>query len=128
MAIDTTGNVYISDTGDNCIQKFSPNGRVLASRGVQDNISSPEGLAVDSSGDICVANWENDRVDELTPTGVVYDIWGHGEPASGVHLYHPRAVALDAQGNLYVAGSGASCLHELRVGGESPLLRAPWCS
>lgn len=82
VAVDTLGNVYVSDTGNHYIRRISPEGQVstLAGRGAfgfHDGIgklakfSSPLGIAVDSQGNVFVADRGNARIRRIDTTGVV---------------------------------------------------------
>ena len=60
VAVDSSGNVYVADNGNNRIQKFNSNGKFITkwgSYGTADGqFSSPIGVAVDSSGNVYVAD------------------------------------------------------------------------
>jgi uncharacterized protein (TIGR03437 family) len=134
VAVDTSGNVYVADTGDRRIVKIS-NGvyTTLAGNGYSgfsgDNgpgnqaaIYDPMGLAVDSSGNIYIADTFNCRVRKLTPSGIITTIAGDGTlffsgdggPATKAALHFPHAVAVDSTGNVYVADTVNAVVRELQ--------------
>ena len=66
------GDVYISDWGNDRIQRYDTNGRLIEEFGglpEGDAIHRPAGLAVDGEGNIYVADWGNERVKVLGPDG-----------------------------------------------------------
>jgi uncharacterized protein (TIGR03437 family) len=126
IAADSAGNIYIADSGNNRVRRVNPQGVVstVAGNGAAgysgDNglataaqLNSPNGLAVDSSGTLYIADTGNHVVRRVTG-GLIFTIAGTGEagkdgdfgPAATAHLFNPSAVALDRAGNLLIADSG----------------------
>jgi sugar lactone lactonase YvrE len=116
VAVDTTrAIIYISDTGDQVIKKVT--GGVISTvvSGLVGlppvTLSDPYGIAVDSSGNLFIADMGNSRVlefDGATVTQVAgatgsAGFGGDGGLATAAHLNYPTAVAVDASGNLYIA-------------------------
>ncbi len=118
IAVDAAGNVYVGDTNNNKIRKISPSGVVTTlagtgSRGSVDgagtvaSFNSPREIVVDSSGNVFVADSENDRIRKITPSGLVSTFAGSSRGSNDgtgttARFNRPTAVALDAQGNLFV--------------------------
>jgi len=69
--VDSSGNVYVADTGNHRIQKFNASGEFLAkwgSEGTGDGqFDCPYGVAVDSNGNVYVADMGNDRIQKFKP-------------------------------------------------------------
>ena len=112
IAVDVSGNVFISDTGNNRIRKVDVAtgviSTVLGSRCdrsvVSANLNSPRGLASDASGNLYVADSLGYRILMLTRQGVATPVAGTGEPGtSAAQLNYPNAVAVDPGGNLWIA-------------------------
>jgi sugar lactone lactonase YvrE len=123
LAFDATGNLYIADAGNNIIVEVSTTGvlSTVAGTGEQGfsgdsgpatsaTLDTPEGVAVDATGNIYVADSHNQRVRKIT-SGTITTIAGTGAAgfsgddgaAASAQLDLPTAVAVDAAGNVYVA-------------------------
>jgi sugar lactone lactonase YvrE len=122
VAVDSSGNVYVTDSGNHTVRKITSGGTVstIAGRaaapgssdgtGPQALFHSPRGIAVDSGGNLFVADSENSTVRKITPAGVVTTIGGSpGDFASAqgtgpTALFDiPVGIAIDGSGNLYVS-------------------------
>jgi len=123
LALDSSGNVYVADQRNNLIRKISTNGQVstiaggsqgfLDAAGRSAQFHYPTGLAVDSSGNIYVADQFNNRIRKIAPAEgesdrVVSTIAGSTQGSddgagTAAKFYHPTGVALDSSGNIYVA-------------------------
>jgi sugar lactone lactonase YvrE len=126
FAVDAAGNnLYISDSGNDRIRKVS-NGMIttVAGNGIfggnGDNgpatsaqLGDPKGLAVDSAGNLYIADTNNNRIREVS-NGVITTVAGSGfagfsgdgGPAGPARLASPVAVAVDSGGNVYIADQG----------------------
>jgi sugar lactone lactonase YvrE len=110
VAVDRFGNVYVADTYNNRIQKFSSTGEYLTkwgSYGSEDSqFSLPNGIAVDSLGNVYVADTGNNRVQKFSSLGVFLTKWGGSMGTGDGQFQNPCALAVDSSGNVYVADSG----------------------
>ena len=119
LAIDTSGNCYVTDTSNNRIRKITPAGLVTTlagsgnatfadGTGTAASFWSPSGVAVDSSGNVYVADQSNHRIRKISPAGVVTTLAGSGNATfadgtgTAASFAIPRGVALDSSGNVYV--------------------------
>jgi DNA-binding beta-propeller fold protein YncE len=110
IAVGPDGNVYISDTGNNRVEKFSVDDGSLLQI---DNgtLSSPEGLAVDRGGNVYVTDSDNNRIAVFTPDIVLFE---NGAPLTGdaplgvTFSVHPDTYWNNAPAELFlwVEGSG----------------------
>ena len=120
VTLDAHGNIYIADTENFKIRKISPSGRVstFAGSGFQGNTDStgseasfsyPTGVAVDTSGNVYVADRNNSLIRKISPTGRVSTFAGSGVQGSkddigkAASFNYPAGIAIDSYGTLYVA-------------------------
>ncbi|MCJ7514488.1 MAG: hypothetical protein MUO89_00745 [Dehalococcoidia bacterium] len=103
IAIDTAGNVYVADTGNDRIQKFTGTGTFIAKWGTGGDFMNPWGIDVSSAGYVYVADMTNNRIKKFTSTGTWLATWS---PAGSDNLSAPYGLCVDALGNVYVADSG----------------------
>ena len=116
VAFDSTGNLYVTDSQNHRIVKFSAAGQFIAQWGSQGNqpgqLNEPWAVAVDKQGYIFVADTWNHRIQRFSPQGQFEKAWGvFGDigatmPGKEDLLYGPRDIVIDAEGNLYVSDTG----------------------
>jgi trimeric autotransporter adhesin len=135
VAVDSAGNLYIADTNNYCIRKVT-NGVIttVAGNGLAgfsgDNgpaanaqLNSPYGVAVDSVGNLYIADTVNQRVRKVA-NGVIGTIAGNGTsgfsgdngPAIGAQLGTPLGITVDSAGNLYIAERDNNCVRKVASG------------
>ncbi len=136
LAVDHNGTVYVADTGNHTIRKITSAGAVttLAGQagftGSTDNtgpaarFSSPSAVAVDSNGNVYVADTGNHTIRMITSAGVVSTLAGFaGQTGSSdntgslARFSSPSGVAVDSSGNVYVADTGNHTIRMVTSGG-----------
>jgi len=112
IAADQSGNIFISDTGDSRIRKFDSNGNLILTWGSYHNFPLcspqdgtfywPQGVAVDQSGNVYVADTQNNRVQKFDNNGNFLTKWGNFTIEDS-QFFRPEGVAVDQSGHLFVA-------------------------
>ena len=108
IAVDNNGNVYIADSWNDRIQKFTSDGHFITKWGTRGSgdgqFRSPTGIAVDNLGNVYVADFSNDRIQKFTSDGHFITKWGTRGSGDGQFQF-PTGIAVDNDGNVYIADS-----------------------
>jgi hypothetical protein len=129
IAVDSDGDIYVSDTWNHTIRKITSDGQVITLAGLAGNFGAadgtgpkarfnrPAGLCLDSEKNVFVADFLNHSVRRITPAGIVTTsaglagIWGSADGTnSAARFYHPQAVVMGSAGEIFVLDSGNQSL------------------
>ena len=132
VTVDSTGTVYVADTGNDTIRKITATGVVTTLAGAPGvsgtsdgpaaaaRFNGPSGIVVDATGNLYVADTLNHAIRKVTPGGVVSTPagaagWSGSADGTGnqVWFYGPQGLALDAAGNLYIVDTNNDTLRKL---------------
>jgi sugar lactone lactonase YvrE len=138
-AEDATGDIFIADSGDNVVREVTPDGVIhrIAGSGIAglgyagprpfgfpatlSSLDHPQDVAVNAQGDVFIADTYNNRVVEVTPQGQIFSVAGDGVAgysgdgglAAFAELNQPTGLAVDSQGNLYIADSANNVIRRV---------------
>ncbi len=143
IAVDGTGTAYVADTGACKIRVVSAAGVVttLAGSGVATfadgtgasaSFNYPWGVAVDSFGNVYVADSSNNRIRRVTPGGEVTTVAGSGAQAwtdgtgTAANFAHPYGIAVGADGTIYVADTANRRIRKITAVGSPGELQVKW--
>jgi len=138
VAVDSVGNVYVADTGNNAIRKITADGDVITlagagpdspgfvdGTGLEAQFTSPYGIAVDSSGYLYVADTGNHAIRVVSPAGTVTTLAGAGPESPGfaegtgsqAQFTSPMGVTVSSMGVVYVADAGNNAIRSISSAG-----------
>lgn len=134
LTVDANGNVYVSDSANNLIRKVTPAGVVTTvagattagyvdATGTAARFNNPNGIAVDASGNLYVADRNNGRIRKITPAGVVTTVAGGAlstyvdGTGTAAGFNDPAGVTVDASGTLYVADKNNNMIRQISPAG-----------
>jgi sugar lactone lactonase YvrE len=137
IAVDSTGTLFVADTSNHTIRAISPSGMVTTvagtaggagstdASGARARFNGPWGVAVDSSGNTYVADRNNFTIRRVTPDGLVTTVAGTAGLSGGAdgnrttaRFGAPSAVAVDRNGDLYVADTAAATIRKVAPNGD----------
>jgi hypothetical protein len=141
VATDSAGNVYVGDSGNHTIRKITPTGVTTTLAGTAGSSGSidgagaaarfyyPAGVATDSAGNVYVADYYNQTIRKITPTGVTTTLAGTAGLSGSVdgtgpaaRFDRPRGVATDSVGNVYVADYNDCTIRKITPAGVTTTL------
>lgn len=138
IAVDGSGNLYVADTHNRRIRKISAAGVIttVAGNGVNDYsgdlgsalnaaLSNPQGVALDASGSLYIADTGNNRIRRVTPAGLILTVAGTGDSgysgdnglATAAVLNSPSRLTVDAGGDIYFSDNGNNVVRRISAGG-----------
>jgi len=134
VAVDGSGNVYVTDRNNQKIRKITSAGVVTTlagsgsigsanGTGTSASFYNPRDVAVDGSGNLYVADYGNHLIRKITSAGVVTTLAGSGSIGSAngtgtsASFYNPYGVAVDGSGNVYVADKNNHLIRKITSAG-----------
>ena len=141
VAVDQWGNVYIADQGNNMVEEVDTSGNlsIIAGNGTigpptpglatNSSLSYPQGVAVDSSGNVYIADVGNNMVEEIDNADNLSIIAGNGTmgpPTAGIAtdsaLSGPTGLAVDSMGNVYICDHYNNLIEEVDTSGDLTII------
>ena len=138
VVVDGAGALYIADRGNYRIRRVDTSGTITTVAGTGEpgfggdegpaeeaRLNNTEGVAVDGSGNLYIADSGNRRVRRVDTAGTITTVAGNGGsgfggdggPAVMASLNHPAGVAVDGLGDLYIAESREHMIHRVDASG-----------
>jgi uncharacterized protein (TIGR03437 family) len=147
LTFDSAGNLYISDAGHHRVRKVDKSGVITTVAGngspgysgdggpalnasMLSDSANTEGVAVDKAGNIYIADYMNNRVRMVNTAGVISTVAGNGAQVSvgnsnlaiKTAIAGPSDVALDSQGNLFIAAALGGHIYKVTPAGISSIV------
>jgi sugar lactone lactonase YvrE/predicted secreted protein len=135
LAVDPSGNLYIADSGNYRLREVLPTPLTISTvagngffrfagdggLAIDAQLNSPTGTALDSAGNLYFADTDNNVIRKVTPSGNISTVVGNGLAGSSgdggnplnASLNAPMDVALDSNGNLYIADAGNAVIRQV---------------
>src|ERR1039457_4435003 len=138
IAADAAGRLYVVAPDRNCIFRLEPGGIVARVAGTctpgysgdgglatDAQLFTPFGIAIDNANNLYIADYGNNRIRKVGPTGIITTAAGNGSagytrdgaPAQAAGLDEPLAVTAATDGTLYIADSGNSAVRKVSTAG-----------
>ncbi len=132
IVADGSGGVFVADRTNHLIKHITAAGVVTTfagsgvagfndANGTSAQFENPGGLAIDTTGNLYVADEANHRIRQITPSGDVTTFAGSGVagfgdgPKSTALFLYPAGVAVDAAGNVFVADTGNHRIRQISI-------------
>ncbi len=138
VAADASGSIFIADSYNQRVRKVDTNGIITTVAGngtagysgdgaaaTNASLSYPNAVAVDGSGNLFIADTDNERIRKVDTAGVITTVAGNGvsgfsgdgAPATNALLSRPSALAVDASGDVFIADTYNYCIREVAANG-----------
>jgi len=136
LAADSSGNLFVTDTGNHTLRKITSTGEVTTfagtagssgttnATGATARFNAPTDLVLDASGNLYIADTANHAIRKITPTGAVTTYAGLAGTSGSTNgasttarFNAPSYLVLDANGNLYVADAGNHTIRRIAADG-----------
>ncbi len=138
IVADSSGNIIFADSGNHRVRRISPSGTITTIAGTGQagytgdggaataaTLVKPQGLALDSSGSLYIADYTANVVRKVLPDGTIITWAGTGAPgntgnggkATSATLFGPYALAADSSGALYIADELNSTVRKVTADG-----------
>ena len=134
LSIDASGNIYVADRENHLIRKITPAGVVSTfagsgssgsanGTGTSASFSKPHDIAIDQSGNVYVADYDNHLIRKITSAGVVSTFAGSGSAGSAngtgtsASFNDPSGIAIGPNGNIYVTDKGNNLIRKITSAG-----------
>ena len=138
LAFDASGNLYIGDTGNNRVREVDTNGIITVFAGggnnvgdgglaTNANLNTPNGVAIDSFGNLFIADTGHNLIRKVEPNGIITTAvgggnGGDGSVATNASLSAPQGVACDSFGNLFIGDYGNNRIRKIAINfNDSPI-------
>lgn len=146
VAIDRSDSIFFTDVNNYVVRKIGADGVIttVAGNGTRGfsgdgkpatsaQLNTPGGFAVDSSGNLYIADRDNQRIRKVGFDSIITTIAGNGQigyggdngPALGAQFSSPTGIALDAAGNLYISDTSNGAVRRISGGTISTVVRTP---
>ena len=138
VAVDSTGNLFIADYANRRIREMKTSGLIITvagngtygysgDGGVATNaeLFNPTDVAVDATGNLFIADFNNNRIREVGTNGIITTVAGNGtngfsgdgSAATNAEFYYAASVAVDTTGNLFIADSQNNRIRKVGTNG-----------
>jgi len=135
VLVDNAGNVYVADGSNHKIRKIDTSGNVTTFAGdgtsgstdgpaASASFTVPNGLAIDSAGNIYVVDSNNQKIRKIDTSGNVTTFAGTGAagstdgPVASATFNNPSGITIDGLGNIYIADTSSHTIRKIDTSGN----------